>query len=238
MKYDPSIHHRRSIRLQGYNYSQKGAYFITLCAQNRQCVFGNIVDGEMQLNDAGQMVLRWYSELENKFPDIECDAFVCMPNHVHFIVVNVGADLRVRPDSNSTDLRVRPPDRESAYPLKGQTHRSALSVILGEHIGSPLHRVVQWFKTMSTNEYIRGVKQRGWPPFPGKLWQRNYWEHIVRNELELNRIREYISNNPAKWEMDTLNVGADLGVRPVPPHPPDMEIREPRTAYAMEEWRV
>jgi REP element-mobilizing transposase RayT len=204
-KYDPAIHHRRSIRLQGYDYSQAGAYFVTLCIQNRECLFGEIANGEMRLNDAGRMVCHWYFELEHKFPDIKCDAFVCMPNHVHFIVVNVGADLRVRPD------------RESVYHPKGQTHKSASTdahVILGEHTGSPLHRVVQWFKTMSTNEYIRGVKQNGWSPFPGKFWQRNYWEHIVRNEPELNRIRVYIHNNPAQWELDQLFVGADLWVRP------------------------
>lgn len=192
MKYTPEIHHRRSIRLRGYDYSQAGAYFVTICAQNREGLFGEIVDGEMRLNAAGEMVERWYSELTNKFPDIECDEFVCMPNHVHFIAVNVGADLCVRPVS-----------------VPRQT--------MGEHIGSPLHRVVQWFKTMSTNEYIRGVNQNGWRPFPAKMWQRNYWEHIVRNETELNRIREYIRNNPAQWELDKLNpvnVGADLCVRP------------------------
>ena len=209
-QYDPAIHHRRSIRLEGYDYSQAGAYFVTLCTQDRECLFGEIANGEMQLNDAGRMVCHWYLKLEHKFPDIRCDAFVCMPNHVHFIVVNVGADLRVRPGSD-----------------KGQTHRSAPTdsrVILGEHTGSPLNRVVQWFKTMSTNEYIRGVKQKGWPPFVGKLWQRNYWEHIVRNEPEWNRIREYIHNNPAQWELDKLFVG--------------VEIREPLTGNGVEPWMV
>jgi len=75
----------------------------------------------------------------------------------------------------------------------------------GEHTGSPRHRVIHWFKTMTTNKYIRGVKQSGWTPFPGKLWQRNYYEHIVRNENELIRIREYIRNNPAKWDTDKDN---------------------------------
>lgn len=96
----------------------------------------------MELNDTGQMVMKWYHELENKFPDIKHDEFICMPNHVHFIVINdaaVGADLRVCP------------------------------YITGEHIGSPLHCVVQWFKTMTTNEYIRGVKQNGSPPFIWKI---------------------------------------------------------------------
>lgn len=107
-------------RLQGYNYSRKGAYFVTICAQNRQCVFGNIVDNTMQLNEAGNMICRWHAELESKLPDIECDAFVCMPNHVHFVVVNVGAALCVRPD---------PDGRTDAH------------VILGEHTAPPLHHV-------------------------------------------------------------------------------------------------
>jgi putative transposase len=180
MKYNPDIHQRRSLRLQGYDYSKAGAYFMTLCTQHRACLFGVIADNEMRLNDAGWMIKRWYSELENKYPDIQCDEFVCMPNHIHCIVVNVGADLRVRP------LRVRPHSNK------------------GEHIGSPLQDVVQWFKTMTTNEYIRGVKQNRWPPFPGKLWQRNYWEHIVRNESELHRIRPYSQNHPMQWATDRL----------------------------------
>ncbi len=77
--------------------------------------------------------------------------------------------------------------------------------VTGEHTGSPLHRVIQWFKTMTTNEYIRGVKQHAWAPFPGKLWQRNYYEHIIRNENEMALIREYIMNNPAQWAMDREN---------------------------------
>ena len=112
---------RRSIRLQGYDYSQTGAYFVTICTQSQACLFGEIVGNEMRLNAAGQMVCRWYQELEKKFANIKCDAFVCMPNHVHFIVVNagtnVGADLRVCPD-----LRVRP---KSVQQQNGQTHRSA-----------------------------------------------------------------------------------------------------------------
>ena len=81
VKYDPDIHHRRSIRLKGYDYSQVGAYFVTICAQNRECLFGEILDGEMALNDPGRMVEKWYRELENKFPDIVCDQCAIMPNH-------------------------------------------------------------------------------------------------------------------------------------------------------------
>ena len=75
----------------------------------------------------------------------------------------------------------------------------------GAHIGAPLHRIVQWFKTMTTNAYIRGVKQSNWPPFPGRLWQRNYYERIIRDEAELNAARKYIAENPMKWVEDKEN---------------------------------
>jgi len=207
MKCDPSQnHHRRSIRLSRYDYSRSGAYFITICTHNRFSLFGQITDAEMHLNNAGRMIYRWYDELENKFPDIQCDAFVCMPNHVHFIVINVGADLRVCPDFGLT------PNQHNDDPASGENAGMGYNVgsvehtAEGEHTGSPLQRILQWFKTMTTNDYIHGVKQHGWPLFSGKLWQRNYWEHIIRNEPELNRIREYIRDNPANWVSDSLYV--------------------------------
>jgi len=142
----------------------------------------------MILNDAGQMIKKWYRELENKFLDIKTQEMVVMPNHFHCIIENignnVGADLRVCPNKN----------------ISGEENN-----ISGEHTGSPLQRVVQWFKTMTTNEYIRGVKNKNWKPFDGKLWQRNYWEHIIRNENEYNCISQYIIDNPSKWENDKLN---------------------------------
>lgn len=212
MIFNPAIHHRRSIRLRGYDYSQAGAYFVTICTQDRTCLFGEPVDGEMQLNDAGKMIERWYVELENKFPDIQCDAFVCMPNHVHFIVVAVGSDVvadtpwantQVRPYGDGgecvgADLRVCP------------TNLRVCPTDQGEHIGSPLHGsplpgVVQWFKTMTTNEYIRGVKNQQWSPFNKKLWQRNYWEHVIRDAVSLNHIRQYIMDNPVHWTTDSLH---------------------------------
>ncbi len=100
-----------------------------------------------------------------------------MPNHFHAIISIVGADLCVCPDNAAK----------------------------GEHTGSPLHRMIQWFKTMSTNEYIHAVKQMGWTPFDKKLWQRNYYERIICNDKELFRTREYIQNNPLNWEMDREN---------------------------------
>jgi REP element-mobilizing transposase RayT len=188
---DASRQDRRSIRLACYDYSSAGAYFVTVCTHDSACLFGDIVNGELRLNAAGLMIQRWYGELGKNFSGIHCDDFVCMPNHVHFILINEGDASRLCPDTVDTvgaDLRVRLNSSESAG--------------MGEYAGPALHVVMQWFKTMTTNEYIRSVKQYGWLPFNGKLWQRNYWEHIVRDESELTRIREYIRNNPARWELD------------------------------------
>ena len=97
MIYKPKIHHRRSIRIKEYDYSQAGLYFLTICYQNRVCVFGNIINGEMILNDAGKMIEKQYFELENKFPDIRCQEMIAMPNHFHSIIQNVCVNLGVRP---------------------------------------------------------------------------------------------------------------------------------------------
>jgi len=209
MRYAPEKHHRRSIRLKGYDYSQLGAYFVTICTQDRECLFGEIVEGEMRLNTAGRMIEKWFWELENKFQDICCDEHIVMPNHFHCIIINVGAV--------GADLRVCPDDGQSR---DGQSRRIAPTEMgehnRGEHIGSPLPVVVQWFKTMTTNEYIRGVKQSGWARFDGRLWQRNYYEHIIRNDESLHRIREYIINNPLQWDLDRENPIVGAGLKPAP----------------------
>jgi REP element-mobilizing transposase RayT len=185
MRYDPDIHHRRSIRLKGYDYSRAGAYFVTICTHHHQCLFGRIENGVMFLNDAGEMISRWWNELKNKYANIEIDDYVVMPNHFHGIIHIVGADLCVCPDNNSERIK-------------------------GEHAGSPLQRtpiykMAQWFKTMTTNKYILNVKQNHWKPFNGTLWQRNYYEHIIRNETSFHKIRQYIINNPTTWATDQLN---------------------------------
>ena len=189
MKYDPRIHNRRSIRLKGYDYSQAGAYFVTMCTQNRKYMFGNVVDGEMVLNDAGRMVQTVWDEIPKYYYGIEIDEFVIMPDHVHGIIVLVRAAPRGRPVNENIM------NRET--PEQGQPRRVARTGLL-----LSLPDIVHRFKTMTTKLYTDGVKQHGWPAFPGRLWQRNYYERIVRNEIALNRIRRYIINNPMKWEHD------------------------------------
>ena len=169
---------RRSIRLKDYDYSQDGLYFITICINEKECLFGKIEQGKMLLNDAGFMVKNYYLELENKFCNVRCGKYVIMPNHFHCIIHienTVGVDLCVNP------------------------------IKKGEHIGSPLPRIIQWFKTMTTNAYINGVKTKNWKPFNKRLWQRNYYEHIIRNEKSCTEIYDYIVNNPLKWDLDELN---------------------------------
>lgn len=190
MKFNPGIHRRKSIRLKGYDYSQAGMYFITICCQNKECLFGEIFNYEILLNDAGHMINKWYAELENKFPDIKCNIHIIMPNHFHCILINSGIG-NPETESVGADLRVCPP----------QVEHTGSQV---EHTGSPLHRVVQWFKTMTTNDYIRGVKNFGWKRFNGKLWQRNYYEHIIRNAHSYEKIYNYITSNPSKWQEDKL----------------------------------
>ena len=223
-KYDPQKHHRRSIRLRDYDYKQAGAYFITICLQDKECLFGEITDGLMHLNDAGVMIDKWWQKIPEKFPDIELGDYQIMPNHFHAIVINVGADPCVRPTQSDKDDKlintesttvgadphVCPDERISngGSCIEIENGHISLEDQLapegGEHMGSPLHTVVQWFKTMSTNEYIRNVKQNDWPAFNGKLWQRNYFEHIIRDPKSFQHIAKYIYDNPANWETDKL----------------------------------
>ena len=211
--YNPNIHHRRSIRLQGYDYASEGLYFVTICVQNRECLFGEIKNEEMVLNDAGRMVEKWYHEIHNKFPDIVCHEMAIMPNHFHCIWENVGlhgvsavgADLRVRPVANGgTHIGIENTRMISEGAHIGAPLRDPVldNTELGTHTGSPLSMVVRWFKTMSTNEYIRGVNELGWTPFERKLWQRNYYEHIIRDDASLLNIAYYIENNAANWQED------------------------------------
>ncbi|WP_051299917.1 transposase [Methylobacter luteus] len=135
MAFDPAIHHRRSIRLKGYDYAQAGAYFVILCTQNRECLFGEIADGVMALNDAGRMTQHWYLELENKYPDIQCDALICMPNHLHFVIVNVGESLGRGERIVGADLRVRPVS--GARWIIDEPMADGEPLGRGEHTGSP-----------------------------------------------------------------------------------------------------
>jgi REP element-mobilizing transposase RayT len=167
-------HHRRSIRLPGYDYALPGAYFVTVCTHGHSGVFGEIINGDMRANDVGSMIIDWWKELGHKFR-LDLDAFVLMPDHVHGILMILGEDQECA-------------ERTYDGPL-GDIARAAPQA-------ASLAEIVAWFKTMTTNEYIRGVRAGRWSPFERRLWQRNYFERIIRNDAELDRIRQYIIANP------------------------------------------
>ncbi len=155
-------HRPNTICLSGYDYSQEGLYFITICIQEKLCLLGSITDGENTLNPAGEMIEYWYNELENKYRHLRCHDYIIMPNHVHFII-------ELKP-GGCADISL----------------------------------IINWFKTMTTNEYIKHVYKDHWHPFNKRFWQRNYFEHIIRNQHAYDNIVEYINNNPSNWDKDTL----------------------------------
>ncbi|TAF63036.1 MAG: hypothetical protein EAZ55_14575 [Cytophagales bacterium] len=176
-QYNPNIHHRRSIRLKGYDYSQAGLYFITICCQNRICRFGKIENGEMILNQFGQIAYHEWPKLAERFPNMELDVFQIMPNHMHGIILlknPVGATLAVA--QNDDDM------------WAGASPAPTVSDMVGAYKSLVANGCLEIYK--SNNETM------------GKIWQRNYWEHIIRNEKSYHTISEYIINNPAKWNDD------------------------------------
>jgi REP element-mobilizing transposase RayT len=190
-------HHRRSIRLKNYDYSQSGLYFITICAQNRCCLFGEIVDGAMILNDAGQMVHDQWAILPNRFNSIELHEFIVMPNHFHGIIELVSNHPVGAPLVGALSHVGAPNNHHQT----GQPQGIAPTVTptIGDIVGA--------FKSLTTNEYIAGVKQYHWPRFKQKLWQRDYYERIIRSEQSYLEIVEYIRNNPLNWAEDRYYAG-------------------------------
>lgn len=205
--YNPIKHHRHSIRLKGYDYSQAGLYFITICVQNRECLFGEIVgaslvgaqnpDAKMILNDAGKMVQAEWLKLPERFTNIELHEYIVMPNHFHAILEIVGATLVVAQNIAGNQNIVVAQNENGECNIQGQPQGIApTDKTVGEMVGA--------FESITTVKYIRGVKNNNWHTFDKKLWQRNYWEHIIRNEQSYLTISEYFVNNTANWTNDTL----------------------------------
>lgn len=167
---------RKILRLQSYDYSNPGAYFVTICTHGRECLLGDVVDEKMQLNAAGNIVLDCWKDLANHYERIEQDAFIVMPNHVHGIIV-------IRDSENTGG-----PKLQRAGYKPAPTH------------GHTLSEVVRGFKTFSARRLNQLRNRVGQP-----VWQRNYYEHVIRNEQTLTAVREYILNNPAKWAEDREN---------------------------------
>ena len=180
--YDPDQHHRRSIRLKNYDYTQPGAYFVTICTHQRTSLFGQVVDGEMAVNELGEIVRQeWFCTAQVRpYVKLFADEFVVMPNHIHgiiWITNHVGAQ------------------RDCAPTPRGSTPNNVAPGSLGA--------IIRAFKSAATK---RINIHRGTPGAP--VWQRNYYEHIIRNDRALHTIRRYIANNPMRWHLDRYNPDA------------------------------
>jgi len=178
MVYNSEDHRRKSIRYPKYDYARDGAYFMTVCARDMKCLFGDIKNGKMEPNEAGEVARLCWREIPKHYPFVVLDEFVVMPNHVHGII---GIQKKMRANNHS--------------PLQMQNQIQKQKAGTSKTVGA----------------IVRGYKI-GVTKLLGKsIWQRNYWEHIIRDDEDLNRIREYIINNPLNWELDELYFGVRRG---------------------------
>ncbi len=188
MKYNPEIHHRRSIRLKEYDYTQPGAYFVTFCAYQRMHHFGEVVNGEMILNDRGKIARdEWFKTAELRpYVKLYEDEFVIMPNHGHGIIwIEDEVEVGIRR-------------------IVGTRRRRVLTEATTERFGKPVKgsipTIIRAYKSAVTYAVNQFENQRG-----GVLWQKNYYEHIIRNDRELHNIARYIVSNPINWQWDRDN---------------------------------
>jgi putative transposase len=213
MSFTPQSRHRKSIRLKGYDYTQPGAYFVTLVTQERACIFGEVVNGEMYMSLLGQVVNREWIRLSNRFPNVELDGFMVMPNHLHGIIVlvDVGRGTGEYGGSEVPTVHPRAPTEGFGAPVPG-----SIPTIIRSYKSSVTQRA-QWMGRGMGNLDCKGTgmidrcldsSQNPRTPTcaPTRVWQRNYYEHVIRNETEWERIRAYIRDNPKQWEDDLDNL--------------------------------
>lgn len=183
---------RKSLRLKNYDYSLSGFYFVTICINQRICLLSEIIDDKVVLSDVGMMVKRNYLDLEKRFANIKCDRYIIMPNHIHCIIEIKNCDdaVGVVPCAN---------------PISRQPQGIATTDKSRDQKNASLADVVGVFKSISTVEYIKNVSKNNWQKFDKRLWQRNYYEHVIRSEESYIKIAEYIENNPINWATDELN---------------------------------
>ena len=191
MKYDSAIHHRRSIRLRGHDYAQDGFYFVTICCHQRQPLFGEIAEGKMMLNAAGGIVNTVWRELPNHYPGITLGEYVVMPNHFHGIIHIVGAQF-IAPEFSTTHQGVIKQGALKQGTLKQGTLKQG-AMNRAPTVGN----IIRAFKARCTYA-INTINESAGAP----IWQRNYYEHVIRNEESYLKIAEYIQTNPLRWQND------------------------------------
>ena len=167
--FDPQLRHRKSIRLKGYDYASKGLYYVTLCTEQSECLFGRVEFPKVILTEAGLMIQKTWDEMPQFYPGVELDVRIVMPNHLHGIILLSSAD-------SSSSKR------------------------------APLGELLRRFKSLTTKRYNVGANEGAWPESRGGVWQRNYYEHIIRDETALDEIRAYIEDNPRRWAARSIGL--------------------------------
>ncbi len=208
MKRIRKIHNRKSIRLKGYDYAQEGFYFITTCCHNRKLLFGDITEGRMALNDAGKMIENEWLALPERFKNIILHEFVVMPNHFHGILQIVETTQVTQYKNQESKIKTKNSENQdfiqTAFKKNLDDNKIGIINKEGDKTGKKLGEMIGAFLSITTVKYINGVKLSNWKRFERKLWQRNYWEHIIRNDKAYQNISNYIKNNPTKWHEDRL----------------------------------
>ena len=190
---------RNSLRLQDYDYSQPGVYFVTICTENRICYLGNIVDGIMISFPISKIVRKIWLEIPEKFQSVDLDAFIIMPNHIHGIIIIKKEYRSLIHQTNIKDCKNDSKvDLINQIPTRNQALKKTKNWILMQNSKRTIGKIVRYFKAKSTKIIHDGCFRRF-------QWQHNYYEHVVRSNRELNSIRDYIINNSIKWALDREN---------------------------------
>lgn len=197
------FHRRDSLRLPSYDYSAAGAYFVTICIKDRVCLLGDVVDGELMCNDAAWMVQAVWEDMPHCYTGVVLDAFVVMPNHVHGILIFTDT-VRTIPHGATDGETLRSGGIHGGaiheLPLRMVTLVLNPGMMKKARRNMGLSKIVGRFK-MNSAKRINEMRDT-----PGvAVWQRNYYEHIIRNEETLDRLRQYITNNPVQWALDREN---------------------------------
>jgi REP element-mobilizing transposase RayT len=205
-KYNPKIHHRKSIRLKGYDYSQAGLYFITICVQGRACLFGEIENGKMKLNDAGNIARNCWLEIPNHFPNAILHEHIIMPNHIHGIIelktYTVGAENFPPNIANAPNIANGANITNAPNIANGANITNAVNNTNRANVDSPLRSPSKNIGSIVRGYKIGVTKWMRQNTDVYDVWQRNYYEHIIRDEQSYQRISDYIINNPEKWADD------------------------------------
>jgi putative transposase len=188
-------HQRRSIRLKGYDYSQPGAYFVTICAHNNESIFGHVINGNMHLNEFGKIVEKEWLKTFDMRKILKLDIYVIMPNHFHGIIIIADGRGTLQRACEGTQCGGTLQRARAGTPQRAPTGEK-----FGKPVSNSIPTIIRLFKSATTKQ-INQIRQTTGM----ELWQHNYYEHIIRNENELNQVREYIINNPLQWQFDKEN---------------------------------